>query len=144
MSMKRFSARFFKSVLYSRGAYDIPHSLLSRRSHAGPADVPALLSAEEPDKRLLSAIFPAEKGSVTNMFGFFESLVEAGNGYFGLNINSWNRTICARWFGFGDPCHRYDQKVDAYTNSLERPVRLLDNKLKICSLVLHHERSPNI
>lgn len=108
MSMKRFSAGFFNGVFYSRRAYDIPHSLLSRRSRAGPEDVPALLSVEELEKRLLSAVFPAEKGSGTNLVGFFEALVEplAGKGYLGLNINSWNLTICAGLFGFGHPCHR--------------------------------------
>lgn len=124
MSMKRFSARFFNEVLYSRGGYDIPHSLLSRRSRAGPENVPTLLSVEEAEKRLLSAVFPAEKGSGTNLIGFFEALVEplAWEGYLGLNINSWNRTICAGLFGFGHLCHRYDRKVGAYTNNLERPV----------------------
>lgn len=86
MSMKRFSARFFKEVLCFRGAYGIPHSLLSRRSRAGPEDAPALLSVEEPEKRLLSAVFPAEKGSGTNLIGFFEALVEplAGRVTWGL------------------------------------------------------------
>lgn len=86
MSMKRFSARFFKEVLCFRGAYSIPHSLLSRRSRAGPEDAPALLSVEEPEKRLLSAVFPAEKGSGTNLIGFFEALVEplAGRVTWGL------------------------------------------------------------
>lgn len=126
MSMKRFSAPSFKEALYSRRAYDIPHSLLSRRS---PEDVLALLSVEEPEKRLLSAVFPAEKGPVTNLTGFFEALVEhlAVNDYFGLNINYWNRTICARLFGFGHPCHRYNRKVGACTTGLERPVRPFEN-----------------
>ena len=129
MSMRQFSAPSLKEALYTRRAYDIPHSLLSRRSRAPPEDVLALLSVEELEKRLLSAVFPAEKGSVANLVGFFEALVEylAGSDYFGLNINYWNRTICARLFGFGHPCHHYNRKVGACTIGLERPVRPFEN-----------------
>lgn len=75
--MKRFSARSFKGGLYFTRAYDIPHSLLCRRSCGEPEDVLALLLVEEPEQRLLSTVFPAEKGSVANLIGFVEALVES-------------------------------------------------------------------
>lgn len=73
--MKRFSARNFKGD-FTR-AYDIPHSLLCRRSRGGPEDVLALLLVEEPEKGLLSTVFPAEKGSVANLIEFVGALVES-------------------------------------------------------------------
>lgn len=74
-SMKRFSARNFKGD-FTR-AYDIPHSLLCRRSRGGPEDVLALLSVEELEKGLLPNVFPAERGSVANLIGFVGALVES-------------------------------------------------------------------
>lgn len=124
--MKRFSARSLKGELYSKRAYDIPHSLLCRRSRCGPKDVLALLSVGEPEKWLFSGVFPAEKGSGANLVGLIEALVEsvAATGYFGPNINPWNRTIYSRFSGFGHPYHRCDPKVGVFAPGLERLVRL--------------------
>lgn len=140
MSMKRFSAPSFKEALYSRRAYDIPHSLLSRRS---PEEVLALLSVEEPEKRLLSAVFPAEKGPVTNLTGFFEALVEhlAVNDYFGLNIGivlfvpGCSGSVIPAIVTIGKSV-----LVQLVSRCPFDPLKTIE----ICSLTLHHERSPNI
>lgn len=123
-SMKRFSARNIKEALYSTRAYNIPHSLLNRRSRGGPENVLALLSVGEPERRLLSVVFPAENGSVANLIGSVGALVRpvAASGYFGLNINPWNRTLCSRFFGLGHFCHRCDRTVGACIPGLERLV----------------------
>lgn len=124
--MKRFSARNFKGD-FTR-AYDIPHSLLCRRSRGGPKDVLALLSVEEPEKGLLPNVFPAERGSVANLIGFVGALVEsvAASCYFWAQYQSLNRTICSRFFGFGHHCHRCNRKVGIFIPGLERPVRLCE------------------
>lgn len=102
-SVKRFSARNFKGGLYFKWAYDIPHSLLCRRSRGGPKYVLALLLVEEPEKGLLSPVFPAEKGSVANLIGFVGALVEsvAASCYFWAQYQSLESYYLVQVFRVG-------------------------------------------